>query len=223
MPICLGYFPVGLVFGVMAAGTGMNSLETALMSILVYAGSAQFITVGMMAEQIAVFTIIFTTGLINMRHLLMSAALAPYLSHLTKLQQALFAYQLTDETFALHSLDFKIDKTPPVLRILATNMTAHFAWVAGSVAGFFTGSLITDLEMLGLDFALPAMFIFLLVIQLASLKYILVALLAITLSLFFISYLGGHWYIIITTLVAATAGLFLDKTKSNTAEGGVRK
>ena len=214
IPICLGYFPIGFAFGVMAAGVGMNFLETSLMSILVYAGSAQFIAVGMVGEQIAVFTIALTTFLINLRHLLMSAALAPCLGHLTRLQQAIFAYQLTDESFALHSVDFKKEKNPPVDRIIATNMTAHLCWLGGSVAGVWTGSLLTDLEALGLDFALPAMFIFLLIIQLASLKYILVALLAVALSLFLFRFIGGHWYIIITTLVAATAGLLFENTKS---------
>ncbi len=214
IPVCLGYFPIGFAFGVMAVGVDMNFMETALMSILVYAGSAQFIAVGMVGEQIAVLTIALTTFLVNLRHLLMSAALAPSLGHLTRLQQAVFAYQLTDESFALHSLDFKEEKTPPVTRIIATNMTAHLCWVTGSVAGAWTGGLLTDLETLGLDFALPAMFIFLLIIQLASLKYILVALLAVALSLFLHNFLGGHWYIIFTTLLAATAGLFLDNIKN---------
>lgn len=214
IPICFGYFPIGFAFGVMAVGVDMTFLETALMSTLVYAGSAQFIAVGMVGEQIAVLTIALTTFLVNLRHLLMSAALATRLGHLTRLQQAVFAYQLTDESFALHSVDFKEEEKPPVARIIATNMTAHLCWVAGSIAGAWTGGLLTNLEAMGLDFALPAMFIFLLIIQLASLKYILVALLAMVLSLFLFNFLGGHWYVIITTLIAATAGLFLDKIKN---------
>lgn len=210
IPVCLGYLSIGFAFGVMAAGVGLGYLETTLMSILVYAGSAQFIAVGMIGEQIAILTIALTTFLVNLRHLLMSAALAPGLGHLSRLQQAIFAYQLTDESFALHSLDFKKENDPPVKRIIATNMAAHLAWVTGSIAGAWTGGMLTDLEQLGLDFALPAMFIFLLVIQLASIKYILAAILAVGLSLLLFRYLGGHWYIIISTMIAATAGLCID-------------
>ncbi|MEW5921409.1 MAG: AzlC family ABC transporter permease [Bacillota bacterium] len=218
IPVCLGYFPIGFVYGVMAAGVGLNPLETTLMSILVFAGSAQFIAVGMIGEQLAVITIALTTFLVNLRHLLMSAALAPCLGHLSRLQQALFAYQLTDETFALHSLDFRKEEKPPAVRIITTNMAAHLCWVAGSLAGVWTGGLLTDLEMLGLDFTLAAMFIFLLVIQITTVKYILVVLLAMLISLLLFKYLGGHWYIIITTLLAATAGFFLENRRATAAE-----
>lgn len=210
LPVCLGYFPIGFAYGVMAAGVGLNALEATLMSVLVFAGSSQFIAVGMIGEQLAVISIALTTFLVNLRHLLMSASLAPFLGHLSRLQQALFAYQLTDETFALHSMNFKKGEPPPATKIITTNMAAHFSWVAGSLAGVWTGSLLTDLEALGLDFTLGAMFIFLLVIQLNTYKYILVALLAVLISMFLFQYLGGHWYIIFTTLLAATAGLFLD-------------
>lgn len=215
LPVCFGYIPIGFAYGVMAAGVGLDLFETTLMSILVYAGSAQFIAVGMIGEKIALLAIALTTFLVNLRHLLMSAALAPYLGHLSRLQQAVFAFQLTDESFALHSLDFKHEHKPPVTRIIVTNLTAHLAWVAGSIAGAWTGSLLTDLEALGLDFALPAMFIFLLIIQLISLKYIMVALFALGLSLILFKYLDGHWYIIVSTLLAATAGLCFDVGQKN--------
>ncbi len=211
LPVCLGYFPIGFAYGVMATGVDLSPGQTALMSILVFAGSSQFIAVSMIGEQLPVLTIALTTFLVNLRHLLMSAAISPFLGHLNRLQQALFAHQLTDETFALHSLHFSKEKDPPVLRIITTNMAAHLSWVAGSLAGAWTGSLLTDLEALGLDFTLGAMFIFLLVIQLTTLRYICVAFLSVAASVLLFKFLGGHWYIVISTLFAATAGLFLDK------------
>lgn len=78
-PICLGYFPIGLAFGVVAQKAGITPVEIGLMSCLVYAGSAQFIAVSMLASGAGTFAVILTTFTINLRHLLMSSALSVHL------------------------------------------------------------------------------------------------------------------------------------------------
>ena len=123
------------------------------------------------------------TFLVNLRHLLMSASLAPYLGHLSRWQQALFSGQLTDETFAVHSIDFRNEKTAPKRRIFATNITAHLGWISSSTVGAWAGTLLTNLEAWGLDYALAAMFIALLVLQIEDLKRFLIAILAVGLSI----------------------------------------
>lgn len=212
IPIIFGYFPIGFAFGILAVNAGMNILETSLMSLLVYAGSAQLIAVGLLESQAGLLTLAFTTFLVNLRHLLMSAALAPYLGHLGRLEQALFAYELTDETFAVHSIDFKNEKKPPKRRIFVTNTFSHLSWIGSSILGAWTGSILTNLETWGLDYALPSMFIALLVLQIKNRKHIAVAVISLFISTLLFRSFGGHWHIIIAALIGATTGLAIQKT-----------
>ena len=78
-PICLGYIPIGMAFGVLAQKAGLTPIEIGMMSILVFAGSAQFIAVSMLTAGASATAIIATTFVVNLRHVLMSSALAVYL------------------------------------------------------------------------------------------------------------------------------------------------
>jgi len=213
LPILLGYFPIGFAFGILAAGAGLNTAEAVMMSLLVFAGSAQLIAVGLIEASAGLAALAATTFLVNLRHLLMSAAVAPHLGHLSRLQQALFSYQLTDETFAVHVVDFKKERGAPRARLFATNTLAHLAWIGSTFLGAWTGALLGNLEQWGLDYALPAMFMALLVMQIDSKNRAVIALLSVTLSLFLFSAVEGHFYIIFTTLIAATAGLMLERRR----------
>ncbi len=218
LPIIMGYIPIGLAFGILAANVGIGPLETTLMSIIVYAGSAQLISLGLLESQAGLFTIVMTTFLVNLRHTLMSAALSPHLGHLSRLQQALFTFELTDESFAVHSRDFKEEKNPLAMRILTTNTLAHLSWIGGSVLGFYTGALFTNLKSWGIDYALPAMFIALLVIQLDSKNKFIVGAFSMLFSIFLFMQPVGHWYIITATLAGATLGALLDLYRKKEAK-----
>ena len=104
----LGYVPVGFAYGVLARKAGISGINTVLMSLLVYAGSAQLIAVGLFAASTSALSIIITTFVVNLRHLLMASAIAPYLKRWRKYELAAFAYELTDETFAVHSAQFQV-------------------------------------------------------------------------------------------------------------------
>ena len=91
-PICLGYFPVGLALGVLASQAGLPWWAVALMSILVFAGSAQFICVALLASGAATWSIVTTTLVVNLRHALMSSALAIYLKKTNRWFLTFFAY-----------------------------------------------------------------------------------------------------------------------------------
>jgi 4-azaleucine resistance transporter AzlC len=220
LPIMLGYFPIGFAFGVLAANTGLGIRECSLMSLLVYAGSSQLIAVSLLAGGAGLLTLTVTTFLVNLRHLLMSATLATYLGHLSRLQQAFFAYELTDETFALYSVTFPKEKIPSKVGIFTTNLAAHCSWVGSSVLGAWAGALLTgNLENWGLDYALPAMFIALLVFQLKNWRHIFIAFFSAALSTLLFWKAGGHWHIILATLGSATLGLFLEKYPANNPAG----
>ena len=206
LPIILGYVPVGFAYGVLAQKSGLSGLNTMLMSVLVFAGSAQLIAVGLFAAAANPLAIVATTFVVNLRHLLMSAALAPFLRTWSKTRLALFAYQLTDETFALHANRFAKDETGAV-ETFGINVIAQSAWVGGTALGLAASTLITDIRPIGLDYALPAMFIALLLGQLKSRLHLAVSLAAGLLSTALMLAGLGQSHVLAATIIAATIGL----------------
>ena len=209
-PIVMGYVPVGFAYGVLAQKAGISPLNTVLMSVLVYAGASQFIAVGLFSTHVPALTIIITTFVVNLRHLIMSSAVAPYLKRWHKPEIAAFAYQLTDETFAIHSAQFALNE-PHKVEVFTTNITAQTSWVFGSWLGVVAGQLIADVKPLALDYALPALFIALIVLQIKNRFQILVALLTGILSIGLLQVGLTNWNIIVATIVGATVGVVLEQ------------
>ncbi|MFP4169393.1 MAG: AzlC family ABC transporter permease [Desulfonatronovibrionaceae bacterium] len=206
LPVILGYLSVGFAYGVLAQKSGLSDFNTVFMSVIVFAGSAQLVAVGLFASGVGPATVILTTFIVNLRHLLMSAALAPYLKGWTRVQKYWFAFQLTDETFALHMRSFS-QKGVYRPEVFTVNAIAQSAWIAGSALGLVAGSLVTDVKPIGLDFALPAMFAVLLVWQLDSFVKFLTATLAAVSSIAFILLGAGQLSVLLATLLAASLGL----------------
>lgn len=212
LPIAAGYVPIGFAYGVLARQGGLSLFNAVAMSVIVYAGSAQLIAVGLFAAAAPAISIIVTTFVVNLRHLLFSAALSPYLKDWRKGELAAFAYELTDESFALHSAQFPVE-VPPKTEVIALNATAQVSWVAGTLCGALVGGLFADVKPLALDYTLPAMFVALLVMQIRARLEVVVAifsgLLAVGLTL-----LGlGHWSVILATVAGATLGLLLTRLR----------
>jgi branched chain amino acid efflux pump len=209
-PIWLGYVSVGFAYGVLAQKAGLSTLSAILMSIIVYAGSAQLIAVGLFAAGASAASIILTTFVVNLRHLLMSAAISTHLKGWTKAELAAFAFELTDETFVLHSSRF-VDRDPLKAETYAVNLSSQCSWVLGTWLGFAVGQVITDVRLFALDYALPAMFIALLVLQIRNRIQVIVAVLsgvlAVTLTLLGV----GQWTAIIATVGGATIGMALEQ------------
>jgi len=208
-PICLGYVPIGLAFGVLAQKAGLTPLEIGLMSVFVFAGSAQFIAVSMLTAGAATLSIVITTLMVNLRHLLMSSSLSVYLGKIKRIQLTLFAYGVTDESFAVNLSKFK-ENGWDLTRALIVNHTSNIVWIASTVVGGISGHFIPA-GAFGIDYALSAMFICLLIFQLNGRIYIITAIisggLAVILSLMF----PGNSYIVIASILAATSGVMIKK------------
>jgi len=203
-PICLSYLPLGLAFGVTAAQTGLTVLEIGLMSLIVYGGAAQFIAVSMMAARAPIPAVIAASSLVNLRYLLMSSALAGYLRRVTKPGLALFASGITDGTFLVNISRFAAGPWDPG-RGLVVNHVPQAVWVLGSIAGAGLGRAVPA-GAAGLDFALPALFISLLVSQARNSASILTAAGAGLAALFFSRFLPGHAYVLLGAVTGATLG-----------------
>jgi len=210
LPIVLGYVPIGIAFGILAQKAGISTLNTLFMSLIVYAGSSQLIAVGLFGAGVPPVSIILTTFVVNLRHMLMSAAVAPYLKGWRKIELAGFAYELTDETFAVHSGRF-VAYGPNKAEAFTTNLIVQAAWVLGTWLGIVLGGFIRDTNPLALDYALPAMFIALLVMQIKDRVQVAVALLTGTLAVGLLLAGVSQWNVMLATLVGATLGVGIEK------------
>jgi 4-azaleucine resistance transporter AzlC len=206
-PICLGYVPIGLAFGVLAQKAGLSPPAIGFMSVLVFAGSAQFIAVAMLGAGSGIAAIIATTFAVNLRHLLMSSALSVYLKGIHKRWLALFAYGITDESFALNLVRFR-EGNWDWKRALTVNHVTNAFWVASTVIGGLGGAFIPA-HAFGIDYALMGMFLCLLVYQLRGRLYVLTGLIAGAAAVVLSVLIPGNSYIVVASVIAATAGLLI--------------
>ncbi|WP_121612908.1 AzlC family ABC transporter permease [Mesobacillus foraminis] len=217
IPTLLGYLSIGFAAGVVEKTAGLSILEIALLSFILYAGSGQFIAAGMIGAGSSATAIIITIFFVNLRHILLSAALSPYFRHLTPIKNMLVGALLTDETFGVAINKAAKRKQISEKWMHGLNITAYLNWVAANVAGAYFGQWISDPEKFGLDFALPAMFIGLLVLTMASrgkVKLdIIVGIMAIIIgvgaSVMFSASIG----VIVATIIASTIGVVIEKWK----------
>lgn len=210
LPIVMGYIPVGFAYGVLAKKAGLSDVNILLMSLIVYGGASQFIAVGLLSSGAPPISIVVTTFIVNLRHFIMSSALAPYLRKWNPARLAAFTYELTDETFAVHSSSFA-SGVPHSSSVFATNITSHASWIAGSWLGIVAGNLIGDVKPFALDYALSALFIALITMQLKSRVQVAVVLLTGFLSIILIKAGMDQWNVIFATIIGASIGLVLEK------------
>lgn len=214
LPVVLGYIPVGFAYGVLGVNAGISTLNTILMSIMVFAGSAQLMATGFFAQGLNPFSIIITTFIVNLRHMLMSASLSSHMKEWKKIEVAGFCYELTDETFAVHSLRFSEGDTS-ALPAMSINFICQFSWVVGTILGVLAGNLISDVKPFALDYALPAMFIALLILQVHHRKHVIVAIIGAVISIILWKFGITQWNVILATVIGATFGAILENTSKN--------
>lgn len=208
-PICLGYFPIGLALGVLTQKAGLPWWAMALMSVMVFAGSAQFICIAMLTAKASIPAIIMTTFVINLRHMLMSSALAVHLSGVSRRFLALYSYGVTDESFAVNMTRFR-EGGWDHRRALVVNQLANTAWFLATLAGTLIGQFIPQ-GAFGIDYALTGMFICLLVFQLQDRICIITGLLAAAIAVAWYLIIPGDSYIVGASMSAATLGYVLKR------------
>ncbi len=210
-PICLGYVPIGLAFGVLAQKAGMSWIHIALMSAIVFAGSSQFIAVSMLSGGAASMAIIVTTFFVNLRHVLMSSSLSVWLQNENRAKLSVFAFGVTDESFAVNYTRF-LHGNWDLQRSQVVNLTAYIAWILSTVTGGFCGHLIPA-HSFGIDYALIAMFICLLSFQLRNRLVILTAVVAGLFSVGLSLFIPGNAHVILAAVFAATVGVGFGKLR----------
>jgi len=147
----------GLVYGLAARAAGFSPFEASAMSVIVFAGAAQFAAVGYVLGGLSWLAVVLLTAFLNARHVLYGAALAPYLADQPRPIRALMAHVLTDEAFALSIAHFRrIGRADPRGYWWAAIGTTFVPWNVATLVGVLVGGGIPDPSRYGLDVIFPA-------------------------------------------------------------------
>jgi predicted branched-subunit amino acid permease len=183
LPILLGVLPFGMIYGVLAIGAGLPASVSQAMSSIVFAGSAQFMAAQLFRVGTPGVVIVLTVFVVNLRHMLYSASVAPHIRHLSWKWKALLAYLLTDEAYAVAITHYTQSQTtqvpqrdldcpagcpaPPAVEpprhwhFLGAGLALWLTWQVSTAIGIVLGAQIP--AGLALDFALALTFIALVV------------------------------------------------------------
>jgi len=206
LPILLGVSPFGLIYGVLAAGAGIPAWAALAMSSIVFAGSAQFVAVPLLAANAPAMVILATTAVVNLRHLLYATSLAPHLAALERRWKALLAYVLTDEVYAVAITRFSHAAHAPAQAphaawyFLGAGVAQWSAWQASTAVGLILGAQVP--ASWGLDFTIALTFIALLVPAVSDRPTLIAALVGGAAAL-----VGAAWPYKLGLIVAACAGI----------------
>jgi 4-azaleucine resistance transporter AzlC len=157
-PVMIAAAPIGGLFGAIAASKGLSLAEVALMSTLVFAGGAQFAAIELWSYPVPVAAILFSTLLVNARHVLMGASLAPKTLGFSSAQRYLGFFFLTDEAWALAERR-ALARTVTPAYWFACAAVLPASWIGSSIAGAALGAFLGDPKRFGADFAFTALFI----------------------------------------------------------------
>lgn len=180
VPMLVGAAPFGVIFGTLVTAGPLAPWQGQLMSLSVYAGSSQFIALGLVAGHAGLAVIWLTTFIVNLRHMLYAATLLPHVAHLPARWRWLLGFLLTDETFAVMAGYYARHPKAPLGHwyFLGSALSMYGNWQLWTLVGLLFGAAFPQLQSLGLDFAMVATFIAIVVPQLASLPHFAAALAA---------------------------------------------
>ena len=234
LPILLGVAPFGMIYGALAIGAGLPRSAAQAMSSIVFAGSLQFVATQLFATGAPGLVLLLTTFIVNLRHMLYSASLAPYLHKLPARWKWLLAYLLTDEAYAPTILHYRQaeenhgDTESTEIRILCRGLAdkRHWfflgaglalwsVWQVSTAVGIFLGAQVPP--SWALDFTLALTFIALLVPALTDRPSV-----AAALSAGIIALVGAGWPyklgLVTAALVGIAVGAWLDRGRSPSSE-----
>lgn len=206
MPIMLGYAPIAMTFGLLTYQQRLGVWTALALSTILYAGAAQFAVLGLLAlTNVSLGQIFITVFLINLRHFILSLAYIPNTKQWSFFQKLRFFPILTDENFAVLLTNSEIKKDP--VKSYQLSILTYSTWAVFTLIGYGFASLIPDPKLLGLDFALSAMFIGIIILFIDRLEQIITFIAAIVFMLFFYFVLDfGRFSVILAAILASLVG-----------------
>lgn len=204
IPVLIGFFPVATTFAVLAAQSGMNALETGMMSAIVLAGSSQIMAAQMLIAGSGMMEIVCAVFFLNIRHFIMSTYVMRRLNQSTLKAKLIMAFGVTDESFALYSVEPESSGAPFFAGVACMTF---FSWVIGTVAGSFLIRFVPQEICSYLVIALYAMYIQMIAPKAVGDPDILkTVLISILLNCILSVWIPSGWSIIIAMLVGAAVG-----------------
>lgn len=213
LPLLIGVAPFGMIYGVLALSAGLEPAPAQMMSSVVFAGSAQFIAAQLIRDVAPGLVIVLTIAVVNLRHMLYSASLAPYVRALPVRWKVLLSYLLTDEAYAVTILNYEREGSAPTGHwfFLGTGLSLWVCWQLSTAAGILLGATLP--ESWPLDFALPVTFIALIIPALKDRPAVAAALTAGAVALF-AYHLPYKLGLMLAGLLGILVGTWLEGRKS---------
>ena len=202
--IAIGYFPIALTFGLLAKTTGLSLWEATAMSIFVFAGAAQYISLSLITAGVAPAVIVLNTFIVNIRHFLMTAALNEKMQPDDRWKKALYAFGITDESFSVLATQ-KGNRLTTAFAV-GVIVIAYSSWIVFTAIGHLIGANLPQFLQASMSIALYAMFVGLLVPSMrGNRKVVSLALIAglINSLFYFTEWLSTGWAIMVATLGSA--------------------
>ena len=212
LPLLIGVFPFGMIYGALALNAGLSTFASQMMSSIVFAGSSQFVTAQLVHDSAPGFVIVLTIGVVNLRHMLYSASLAPYLKDLSFKWKALLSYLLTDEAYAPGILKYEKEGITPFSHwfLLGAGFSLWFIWQVSTALGIFIGAEMP--KDWPLDFALPLTFIAM-VVPILKKRPLIAAALSAGVAALLAFHLPFKLGLILAALIGITVGTGLEGKK----------
>lgn len=222
IPLLVGAFPFGMIYGALAVNAGLSNLATMGMSMVVFAGSAQFIAVGLYAANTPIVIIILTTFIVNLRHILYSLNLLPELKSLPFRWKIPLAFWLTDETFTVSAIRYQEEDqtTHKHWFQLGSSLAMYLNWQLWSFVGMMLGNQIPNAGEWGLDVAMPVTFIGMLIPFVKSIPVLVSVIVAGGLSLVTSSFPLNSG-LIFSVIIGIAAGLAVEYRKTQIKGEGI--
>lgn len=217
VPMLVGAAPFGLIFGALATSSHLTPAQTLAMSLLVFAGSSQFIAVGLFAAGTALPVLWLTTLVVNLRHALYSATLLPYARDWPLRWRLPLAFWLTDETFAVVEHRLRSGMVAGGAAYwLGSSLAMYGNWLLWTLLGIMVGQGIPGIAGWGLDFAMLATFTAIVAPQLKTRPTLAAALVAGAVALWLraLPYQGG---LMLASCAGIATGMLLDGKRKEAA------
>ncbi|MBV7263069.1 AzlC family ABC transporter permease [Photobacterium sp. WH24] len=212
MPLCVAVIPWGLLAGSFAIDAGLDVFQSVAMSAIVFAGAAQLVATGLLKAGVGIVTILLTTFFITSRHLLYSITMRNVISPLPLRWRLVLGFLLTDELFALCG-----NQSPKRFQpwyALGAGLWFYISWNIATLAGIFAGKFIPNLDSLGLDFAIAATFIAIVVPSIQRWPVLIAVLIALVMSVLMAA-LNIEGGLMIASLTAMSGGYISERLMGN--------
>ncbi len=210
IPVLTGYLFIGTAFGVMYAEIGYSFLWAILMSILVFAGSGQYLAVNFFVPGYSFLQVIFLTFMVNIRHVFYGLSLVERFNRFGKSRWYMI-FGLTDETYSLLCTTNVPEDVDEEKFLLAITLLDHSYWVIGSAVGAIAGTVL-PISSEGIEFAMTALFVVIFIEQWMEKKNRIPAAIGVVVAAFGIAIFGAENFVL-PTMVCILFLLFLGRKK----------